>query len=304
MIVRNLLLCTLAAVALALVVSPSAASVVSFDITPQSPTQGDIVRITGTASPAEEVPVTISFEQVLSATGDRYEWRLYSVDIPEGRNQFTVTAQVVNNMKVSLKVWGIWITNSADSANGVATLRQSDVPPGTYDVLIAGSSNSNTVRITVEAKTFLTADTNGKFAYSYDTSPIPPGEFIVTVGSVTKTIELQKPTNTGSAGGAASGGVVSPLPSSSTPSVSPTPSSTPTSSSNPPVSPTPPPAPTGIPQPIPSPSPLHPMTPSPATAKPLRIPGFELVGSFVALIIICMLRRSSEKCSLIPGARW
>lgn len=276
----------------ALLVSLSLASVSTLVITPQRPVQGEIVTITGTASPSEEVPITISFEQVLSVTGGNYQWELSSVEIPAGRNQFTVTARVVNNLIVTLVFWGIPITRKVDAANGVAMISQSDVPAGTYDVLISGSSNSNAARISVEAKTFLTADAkNGNFAYSYNTRSIPPGQFVVSVGGITKTIELRAPAPTPSSTGGTGGGGL-PTPSSPAPSVSPTPSP------SPPVSPTPTPASTATPQPTPiknhtgtaSPIPPHSMMPSPETTKPSRIPGFELIGGLVALIIISMFK--------------
>jgi hypothetical protein len=240
---------------LLLAVPGSSASVNYFEIRPEKPVQGEPVTLKGTASPSELVTVTISFEKNLTVADGRYEWRLSSVEIPEGENLFTVTATNVNKLRVALKFLGIWITRSTDAENGTAKITQTNVPAGTYDVLIYGDSNSTKLSIRVEAETFLTADSTGNFNYEYDTSPIPAGEFVVTVGNVTETVELL--------GDGGSGSV--------TPS---TPTGTPIITS-----------PTPQPTPIITPG----ITPQNKTTKPSRIPGFESIGGIVALIIILIM---------------
>jgi len=62
-----------------------------------------------------------------------------------------------------------WITLSKDARNGIATISQS-VPVGTYDVVIHGRSDQSSVKLRITATGYITADENGKFNYTYDTS--------------------------------------------------------------------------------------------------------------------------------------
>lgn len=259
-------------------ISTSSASVSDFEISPENPVKGDVVKIKGEASPSEQVPIALSFENDLSVVDGKYEWRLSSVEIPEGKNRFTVTATNVNNLNVALKIL-FWITRSADATNGTAKISQSNVPAGTRDAKISGKSksDSNKVNIKVEAGAFLNADATGHFEYKYDSTSIPAGEFEVTVGGITRTVELleTRPTPTPSAtdGGSGGGGApeTTPTPTVATPenatsneTTTPTPASTTT-------------------------------TPQTKPTEPTSIPGFgfEAIGciAIVALIIIIMLKR-------------
>lgn len=294
---------------LILPVSLSSASVSYFEISPENPVQGDIVTIEGKASASERVPIKLSFEDDLSVMDGKYEWRLSSVQIPEGENRFTVTATNVNKLNVALRIF-IWITRSADAENGIATISQSNVPRGSYDAKISGKSDSNIVRIKVEAEAFLNADATGDFEYSYDTSPIPAGEFVVTVGGITKTVELLEteststPTPTPSSTGGAGSGAPAPPPTST-----PTPNATAgngtqneTATPSPPLIPTPTPASTAAPQTTPPTTSIKPETgeetpgPTPQeTTKPFPIPSFELIECIGALIIMMILKRVSGR---------
>lgn len=194
----------------------SSASVSDFEITPENPVKGDIVKIAGTASADEQVPIELSFEEDLSVASGKYEWLLPSLEIPKGENRFTVTATNVKTLNVALEIFFWYYTRVTDAdENGFAIISQSNVPGGDRDAKISGKSvsESGTVKIKVEAKVYLTADANGDFEYSYDTSPIPLGEFKVKVGDGSaRTIELleTRPTST------------------PTPTPTPTPTSTPT----------------------------------------------------------------------------
>lgn len=311
---------------LLLSVSLSSASVSYFEISPENPVKGDIVTIEGKASPSEVVPVKLSFEEDLSVVNGKYEWRLSSVEIPKDENRFTVTATNVNNLNVALRFIFIWITRSADAENGIATISQSNVPGGTYNAKVSGKSDSDEVSIKVDAEAFLNADATGDFEYTYDTSSIPAGEFVVTVKGITKTVELleTEPTPTptptleptptpSSPSGGGSGAPAIPLIPTPTPNITIPGNVTQneTATSSPTLIPTLTPASTTAPQTTPPTTPhktdTGEKTPGPTsqnktnqssqkTTKPSHIPSFELIECMVALIIIIMLKRvSGEK---------
>jgi hypothetical protein len=277
-------------------VSVSSASVSYFEITPENPVKGDVVKIEGKASPTEQVPVKLSFEKDLNVVEEKYNWKLSSVEIPEDENRFSVTATNVENLNVALKI-GLWWGKGTDAENGVAKISQSNVPAGTHDAKISGKSGSNEVNIKVEAEAFLTADdATGNFEYTYDSSSIPAGEFVVTVGGITKTIELleTRPTPTPSSGGGGGG---------SAPDLTPTPTPTPTTTitENVTLNETPTPTPqtisinkneAGVKAQI-----LQNKTnQSPQkTPEPVLTPGFELAGCMAALIIILWLKRGRRR---------
>jgi flagellar motility protein MotE (MotC chaperone) len=168
------------------------ASVEYVKITPENPIQGDVVSITVKASPFEEVQVTVLFSKTLEASGGEYTWRLNGVRIPSTPNTFEVRAENVRNLHVAVKVLLIWVTKSVDAKGGVASMSQSDVPVGTYDVVIYGETLDKTskVTITVTASAAITMNRNGLYTYSLDTSSIPVGTFTVRIGEVEKTITL------------------------------------------------------------------------------------------------------------------
>lgn len=183
----------------------------AFEIDPSNPVKGDIVRIYGIANPNEKVPVEVIFETRVSVQDGRYNWQLYRVDIPVSENCFTVTARDVETLSVSVKLV-FWITKTANAENGVATISQCSVPKGSYDIKIFGKSSSGFVTIKINAKSYLQADENGRFEFSYNTEPIPVGEFKIKVKDKERTVYLapreamHTPTPSIPPGGGAAGG--------------------------------------------------------------------------------------------------
>ena len=196
---RNLSFCLLSSfLLLCLLISPVSAAV-EWKITPSNPVVGDTLKIKGTASPGEELKVSISFEKTVPVCKGRYEYSLQNIKIPEGKdNLFAVKADGVKNLHVGVKKF-VWINLNSDASKGVATISQGHVPALTYDkILIDGdaANKKSSVNLKVTASQTLKADSKGKFEYSYDTSSMPAGKFNIKIGNVEKTIELrskQKP---------------------------------------------------------------------------------------------------------------
>ncbi len=177
-----------------LTVSPAAASVSSWELSPEKPTLGDTLHIKGSASPEEEVEVQVTFEKAVPVSGGEYEYILEDVKIPEGfNNLFTVQASEARNLNVRVKML-IWITKSSEASGNTATVTQSSVPPGTYQIKMDGDAESgtSTVNLKITAVQRIKADSEGDFSYSYNTKAVPPGDFEVSVGGIKKKVTLQQ----------------------------------------------------------------------------------------------------------------
>lgn len=176
-----------------LTISPAAAAVSSWELSPETPAHGDTLRIKGSASPEEEVEIQVIFEKAVQTSGGKYEYILEDVKIPEGfNNLFTVQASEARNLNVRVKML-IWMTKSSEASGNTATVTQSSVPPGTYQIKIDGDAGgSSTVNLKIIAVQRVKADSDGDFSYSYNTKAIPPGDFEVSVGGITKNVALQQ----------------------------------------------------------------------------------------------------------------
>ncbi|KKG00540.1 hypothetical protein [Methanosarcina mazei] len=177
-----------------LTISPAAAAVSSWELSPEKPTLGDTLRIKGSASPAEEVEVQVTFEKAVPVSGGEFEYILEGVKIPEGfNNRFTVHASDARNLNVRVKML-IWVTKSSEASGDTATVTQSSVPPGTYQIKMDGDARGgvSTVNLKITAVQRITADSEGDFSYSYNTKSVPPGDFEIRVGGVMKKVTLQQ----------------------------------------------------------------------------------------------------------------
>lgn len=177
-----------------LTISPAAAAVSSWELSPEKPVVGDTLRIEGSASPEEEIEVKVTFEKKVSVSEGEYEYILEGVKIPDGfDNRFTVQATGASDLNVRVKIL-IWVTKSSEASGNTATVTQSNVPPGTYRIKMDGNAKSgaSTVNLKITAVQQIETDSDGDFSYSYNTKAVPPGDFEITVGSITKKVTLQE----------------------------------------------------------------------------------------------------------------
>lgn len=178
-----------------LILPATSADVTKLDIEPQNPVKGEKVALTGTAVPEEEVKIDISFQQEVEVQDGEYSFSLDKVKIPKGDNKFTVIASGCKNLKVSVVKFFLTFTFGSEATNGTARISKS-APSGTYDINIHGKSVNDSVNLKIIATTRLKANNNGEFTYSYDTTSIPLGTFVVTAGSEKEEVTLlsQSPT--------------------------------------------------------------------------------------------------------------
>ena len=180
-------------------VSSAAASVSGWEFFPQKLVSGDTVYIKGNASPGEKIDIFANFEKTVPVSEGKFEYILEDVKIPEGSNNcFAVDAKGVKNLNVRAKML-IWLTKSSEASGNTAIVSQSRVPPGTYTIKIGDAGEGvSEVNLRITASQRIGADSNGNFCYSYNTTAIPPGNFKINVGGITKEINVQPKETSGS----------------------------------------------------------------------------------------------------------
>jgi len=188
---ESLKLLFLLPVFLFLIISPGAAASSNWELNPQNPVVGDMMTIKGTGFEGDTAKVLVSFEKDVEVQDGEYQYLLEDVVIPSGfDNSFTVQAEGVEDLNVRAKML-LWLTKSAETKDGTATVSQANVPPGTYQIRIDGKASGPSVKLKITAMQEIEVDSDGNFSYEYNTKSIPAGNFEVNVGGITKQIELQ-----------------------------------------------------------------------------------------------------------------
>jgi len=168
---------------------------INFEVNQVNPVKGETVTIHGQAQPDENVTIRISFEKVVQVEDKRYTFFVPKINIPEVENRFTIKAEGCKDLKVSIKDYAEryphWVTLSSEASGEIAEISHADIPAVSYDLLIHGKSSKASVRFTITAEGYAKADEKGYFRYTYDTSSVPLGEFIVQVGNKIETVLLR-----------------------------------------------------------------------------------------------------------------
>jgi hypothetical protein len=174
-----------------LIILSLASTAFAFEVSSSNPSPGEKVTITGTANPGQEVEFKTSFQMSLPVASGKYEYESSGVEVPQKPNTFAVTATGVKDLNVGVKM-GIWISKRFTATNGVASISQSNVPPGRYDLKVFGVAldGSSNVNLDVMAKTAVKADSSGKYSLSIDTSGIAAGAYKIEGEGETKIIQV------------------------------------------------------------------------------------------------------------------
>ncbi len=187
----------------------------AFDLSPSNPQPGDKITITGTASPGEQLNFRSSFAMDLPVSNGQYEYET-SVVIPQTPNKLAVTARNVKDLNLGVKMI-IWITKRFEASGGTASISQSDVPPGRYDLKMFGTTADGASKVTVEvnAETVVKADSSGNYSLVIDTSGIPSGDYKIEGDGDSKVVHIGGTSSASSAGERSvghesSGGTASP----------------------------------------------------------------------------------------------
>jgi hypothetical protein len=182
------------------------ATAVDWKMSPSNPHVGDTLKIKVTASPCEDVNASVSHNMSLpvNACNGRYQLVLNNLPVAEWKNNiFNVSTHGVKNMNITdgESVFGHWIWASwhINAVDGTATVVQRD-PPITdllffnNKIIISGDALEcrDSVLLNVTINETLTADSKGSFKFDYDTTALPAGEYVLTIGNKTQKIELQE----------------------------------------------------------------------------------------------------------------
>lgn len=177
----------------------TAAAETEWKITPSNPTVGDTLKVKGTASPGEKLRAEVSFEMELPVSEEgRYEYLLEKIKVPEDKNnRFTVRAEGVENLNISVNK-SVWINQTSEANDeGVVVISQGHVPPSTYLILLSGDAlnvpdeEKSSVNLTVTVAQTLKADSKGKFKFDYETTSLPAGLYTIRIGDKEEIIELK-----------------------------------------------------------------------------------------------------------------
>ncbi len=188
---ENLKFLILLPIFLCLVASPGAAASGNWELIPENPVAGDIMEIRGTDFAGETVKAVVTFEKEVQVLDGRYEYLLEDIIIPAGvGNSFIVQATGADDLNVRAKML-LWITKTGKAKDGIATVSQTNVPPGTYKIRMDGKASAPNVKLKITASQEVEVDSGGSFSYTYNTKSIPPGNFEVKVGGIAKQVELK-----------------------------------------------------------------------------------------------------------------
>ena len=173
---------------------PAVAAVTEISISPENPSPGDTITVTGKASPNEVVTASVSFEQVQKVSGGTFSYSLSSLTIPKDSDSFGFTASGVDNLRIEAKVpllGYVSVPGNFISFNGnTATFGTGKISSGTYDIRLSGSSGESEVNLAFIARATITADEDGNFVYTYNTDNIPEGDYRVKLGGKSLQVNL------------------------------------------------------------------------------------------------------------------
>jgi hypothetical protein len=144
---------------------------------------GDTVTFNGQGDPNSEVYIEISTSTSIGAPGGRYGIALNGIHIPSGKNSFSISADRVETMTVS----GSSLSNSQISAtqavdvkkNGRGSFSVSNVPEGTYNIMVYGTASGSTVDLSASAACAIQVDGSGNYWESLNTQGMPAGVYSV-----------------------------------------------------------------------------------------------------------------------------
>jgi LEA14-like dessication related protein len=144
---------------------------------------GQVVNFEGQGTPNTDVYIEVTTKTSINAPGGRYGISLNGIKIPSGTNRFSITAENVDTMTVA----GSSLTNSQISAaqgvevgkNSVGSLSKSNIPAGTYNLMIYGSTKDSKIDVSASAGCMVHVDSNGNYYSSVSTQGMPPGMYKV-----------------------------------------------------------------------------------------------------------------------------
>lgn len=174
--------------------SVAVAEVSQISISPEDPSPGDVVTVTGKASPNEVISASVSFEKKQPVSGGIFTYFLSGVTIPEGSDSFGLVATGVDDLKIEVRlpVLGyVSVPGNLISTNGnIASFGTGKIKSGTYDIRLSGGSREDKVTLSFTARASITADADGNFVYTYNTGNMPEGDYSINIGGKPLQLDL------------------------------------------------------------------------------------------------------------------
>ena len=204
----------------------SSAEVMELDVSPQVVDSGDVITISGKASPGEVVWLGSSFELPLPVSDGRYYRKFDGINFPDGEKKFSVTAENIKNLDVTLYPMLLWSTIEINCSGQNMTIAipkfgQSRTSPldqsidetgtvsfsmsfpvekfgmslnidGDKYITVSGDAvdGASTVNLKLATSLRRTADSGGSFSFDMNTNGIPDGEFLITAGGKTEIVYI------------------------------------------------------------------------------------------------------------------
>ena len=176
---------------LSLAFIPAYAQVTELAISPENPAAGEPITVTGKADPNEDISASVSFTKERPVSGGLYNYSIGKVTIPEGSDSFNLRAEGVQDLDVTVNVFGVPVTVPASVSGSVATFGTSKIKSGTYDITLSGNAASESpVSLSFKAAATIKADSDGNFEYTYTTDNMPMGDFDLNIGAESRTLTL------------------------------------------------------------------------------------------------------------------
>ncbi len=187
-------------------ISVTSAEVTELNVTPEVVLQGETLSVTGKASPGEEVWLNSSFEISIPVSDGEYLGEFNGIDIPKGEKKFSVTAENIKNIRLSIYpvVWRTIeypLEGPLNATNGTATITIS-FPANYYGVTIDiygekdikvygdAAENATHINLKTEMSIKVITDAGGYFKLNVSTKGIPAGEFLISAGEKEKTVRI------------------------------------------------------------------------------------------------------------------
>lgn len=143
-----------------------------------SASPGQTIVYQGHGNPGSTVTMEVTAGLSVGVGGDhRYYKDMKGVNIPGG-SRFSITVSPVETFSVSGGMHGIGMAIGSVSGN-VGSASMSNVPGGTYDIVVTGISNGSSVSMTVHAYQPQGVGSDGTYTASLSTSGLPAAVYSV-----------------------------------------------------------------------------------------------------------------------------
>lgn len=164
---------------------------INWDVSDQEVKRGDKLIISGSTQPEKSIRMDVDFEITLDVIDKKYEHRFDDVAITSIPNEFRVEANNVKDMTFIVRML-IPFKQYRKAENGTATYVDTDVPSGTYDIVVNGEAEDDAgkVLLKIKASQTIVSDSKGNIRYEYPTDPFPEGIVNVVLGKEKKEIKI------------------------------------------------------------------------------------------------------------------